>query len=802
MQILYLLVIHQKKCIYTYMKKEVNYFMNNLTDIPQDTLYPAMPLRDMVIFPKMITPIFIGRERSIKALKNLGPEDTIFLVTQKNKVEEHPRVTQLYRTGVLSKVLQIIKLQDSSLKILVEGLTKAKVQKFFNRSSYLKVSIDLIEENCPETKETIASKNVIIDLFEEYLNLHKKIPFDSFSNISQVTNLCDFCNIISAQTQIPVDKKQNLLEIDIIEKKLDNLMIYLKIEIDSLNSENKIKSRVKNQIEKNQKDYYLNEQLKAIHKELGEDDYKEELNIYRERINSTKLSKEAQEKCLNELKKLKMVSSVSSESAVIRNYLDWILDLPWQVFTKDNNNLELAATELNKNHYSLDKVKERILEYIAVSIKSKKIGGSIICLYGPPGVGKTSLAYSIAKATNRKFAKITLGGLRDEAEIKGHRRTYIGALPGKIIQSLKKAKSSNALILLDEIDKLGNDHRGDPSSALLEILDNPQNKFFSDHYLEVDFDLSNIMFIATSNSLDIPHPLLDRMEIIKVSGYTEQDKHLIAKNHLIPRIRESHNVKVEEVDIEDNVIMKIIRHYTREAGVRNLNREIEKIFRKSTCKILKEKGSVTVNVGNLINFIGVEKYDYEKKSKKNWVGIVNGLAYTTSGGDLLPIEVVKYKGKGNIKITGQLGEVMKESVQAAYSYIHSRTKCFGIKEEEFLNHDIHIHVPEGAIPKDGPSAGITISTAILSLLTGLEVDRNIAMTGEITLTGRVIGIGGLREKLLAALRAGITKVLIPKENKKDLYDIPEEIKNNISILPVDNFDQVYNEALVSPIIKK
>ncbi len=760
-------------------------------------IYPVLPIRDIVIFPKMIVPLLVGREKSIKALKNLGPNNMIFLAAQKDGSNDNPKGAEIHRIGVLCKVLQILKLQDSSIKVLVEGVEKAEVKKFINNGAYIKASLDTLPENEETNEESSVIRSALVDLFKEYIRLNKKISSEAFNSIIQIADTRDFCYAICAQIFLPVEKKQELLELPQISRKLEKIMVFINSEIELLKAEDKIKNRVRNQIEKNQKDYYLHEQLKAIHKELGEEDLKEEYNELKEKIGKLKLTKEAQEKANSELKKLKMMNPMSSEATVIRNYLDWILSLPWDIFTKNNTDLVKAEELLDQEHYALTKVKERITEYIAVNIKSKKFSGPIMCLVGPPGVGKTSLARSIATATGRNFAKVSLGGLRDETEIKGHRRTYIGAMPGKIICAIKKAASSNALILLDEVDKLVHDYRGDPASALLEVLDTSQNKHFNDHYIDLDYDLSNIMFIATANSTNIPLPLLDRMELINLSGYTESEKLAIAKQHLIPKIRISHAMSEKEFSISDEAILDTIRLYTRESGVRNLNRELEKVCRKSVKKVLNNKKLklVSVDKASLQEYLGPPKFDHTEINQKDLVGVVNGLAYTTVGGELLSIEAVKYKGKGNTKITGKLGEVMKESVQAAHSYIHSRAKEYEIKEDVFQKYDIHIHFPEGAVPKDGPSAGIAISTSIVSVLTDVPVKKDIAMTGEITLRGRVLAIGGLKEKLLAALRAGVKTVIIPKENEKDLLEIPQEVKDNVKIVSVETFDEVINHAL-------
>lgn len=769
--------------------------MKTKINISNENKFFVLPLRNIVIFPKMITHIFVDRIGGIKSLKELTHEDTILLVTQKKIENEEPKASDLYRIGVIAKILQIVKLQGNSFKILVEGLIKAKINKYISRSLSLKANAVPEQDSINSNKELSSLKNATINCLSEYINESKKISYETLNEITQIQDIIDFCNIICSQIQLPINKKQQLLEIDNIEQKLEKLMIYINSEIDLIKTENKIKLRVKSQIEKNQKDYYLQEQLKAIHKELGEEDYKEDFNELKKKIDALTIHQQIRNKAISELKKLKMMSPMSSESTIVRNYLDWIISLPWNIQTKPNKNLQIAEKALDKEHYSLNKIKDRILEYIAVNIKSKKLNGSAICLYGPPGIGKTSLAYSMANATGRKFAKITLGGLRDEAEIKGHRRTYIGAMPGRIIQAIKKAGSSNALILLDEIDKLTHDFRGDPASALLEVLDTSQNKNFSDNYLEVDYDLSNIFFVATANTLDLPYALLDRMEIIKLTGYTEKDKFHIAKNYLIKRTRTSHNMQQSELTINDDAIMDIVKYYTREAGVRNLNREIEKIFRKCIREYITYNKSINIEPNNLTKYLGPRRYTNDQITKKNEIGTCNGLAYTETGGETLIIEAVKYKGKGNIKITGQIGEIMKESVQAAHSYIHSKCKELNLDINIIQNHDIHVHVPEGAIPKDGPSAGITIATAIFSLISGITIRKDIAMTGEITLKGKIIAIGGLKEKLLAAIRSGIKIVIIPKENMKELVEMPSEIKTSLTIIPVEYFDETLQHSL-------
>ncbi len=766
-------------------------------------IYPILPLRDLVMFPKMIAPLFIGRDSSIKALEAIDRLDSkILLIAQKDPTNDSPKANEIYKVGVVSKVLQILKLQTTNVKILVEGCEKVKVVNFITDKDYIQAEVKQLGE--PQDEINKEDFNVLErslkGVFEEYVRMHRRVSNDVLHNILEIKDPKSLTDAISSHIILSVEKKQKLLEITKLKKKFEQLLIYINAEMEFLNAEHKIKSRVKTQIEKSQRDYYLNEQLKAIHKELGEEDSKDELNDIAKKIKKIKFSQEAAEKAESELKKLRVMNAFSSEANVIRNYLDWLTDIPWQKVSPIKKDLKNAQKVLDDDHFGLEKVKDRIIEYLAVGLRTSGAAGPIICLVGPPGVGKTSLAKSIAKATGRAFVKVAVGGLRDEAEIKGHRRTYIGAMPGKIIQAMKKAGTSNPLILLDEIDKMGNDYRSDPAAAMLEVLDPEQNKTFNDNYLEVDYDLSKVMFITTANSTNLQRPLLDRLEVIRLSGYTEDEKLQIACNYLIGKQMSAHGLNKGECEISDSAILEIIRYYTRESGVRNLEREIAKIMRKSVKKIMVDSvDKVSISKENINEFLGIQKYLYGEIKINNRIGITNGLSYSEVGGDLLEIEAVVLEGKGEVKITGKLGDVMKESVLAAISYIRSRAKELCIPPHFFKEHDIHLHVPEGAVPKDGPSAGIAICTSITSAITGIPVKRDIAMTGEITLGGRVLGIGGLKEKLLAALRGGVRTVLIPSENEKDLNEIPQKVKDGVHIITVTSADEVINLALVEPL---
>ncbi|MFN5382385.1 MAG: endopeptidase La [Alphaproteobacteria bacterium] len=763
--------------------------------------YPVLPLRDLVIFPGMIVPLFVGRDKSVKALEEAGNNgNKIVLLSQKDANTDSPKTSELHKIGVVGQVLQVLKLNDSTLKVLIEGKGRVKVTKYLNEDECLRASVKDLKDVLPQDKtELDALRRSIIGSFESYAQLNTKINPDILVTLQGIEDVSNFADIVSSQLMIKVEHKQEILETLSVEKRLEKILGYLQLEIDLLNTETRIKSRVRHQIEKNQKDYYLNEQLKAIHKELGEEDYKEEVVELSKKLKGLKLSKEAREKAEAELKKLKFMNPMSSESSVVRNYIDWLMNIPWKVYSPLTKDLEGAQNVLDKDHYGLEKIKERIVEYLAVNLKTNKLKSPIICLVGPPGVGKTSLVKSIARATGREFVKVALGGLRDESEVKGHRRTYIGAMPGRIIQGMKKAKRSNPVMLLDEIDKMSSDYRGDPASAMLEVLDPEQNSTFNDHYMEVDYDLSQVMFVATANSLDgIPRPLMDRMEIIRLAGYTEDEKLAIAKNYLIPKQLEAHGTDKKEIAISKDALIDIVRYYTAESGVRSLDRNIAKLIRKSVKEIMSnsEKKSVSITSENLHDFLGVKRYSFGLIEKDDLIGITNGLAYSEVGGDLLSIEAVMLYGKGgDLKITGKLGDVMKESAQAALSYIRSRCIDYGVKPTVFKTKDIHIHVPEGATPKDGPSAGIAISTSLISVLTGIPVRRDVAMTGEITLRGRVLPIGGLKEKLLAALRGGVKTAIIPKENVKDLEEIPENVKSGLEIVPVETVDEVYKVAL-------
>ena len=765
-------------------------------------LKPLLPLRDIVIFPSMVVPLFVGREKSIKALQEVMKTDkSIVLVTQKNSEIDDPTSKDLYQYGCLSKVLQLLKLPDGTVKVLVEGEKRVKILKHDETgSNFLTCEVEIKEDqNNSKDLELLASG--LLKKFERLQILNKKDLNDGSGNLKNIKEPSQIANNISSNLNIQIFEKQELLEIIDLKKRLEKIHTLIEKETSVLSVEKKIRGRVKNQMEKTQREYYLNEQLKAIQKELGEiDEGKDELTSLSKAISDAKMPKLAKEKCLSELKKLKSMSPMSAEATVVRNYLDWMTELPWSTKSKINTDLNNAQKILDEDHYGLEKVKERIIEFLAVQKRIQKMKGPILCLVGPPGVGKTSLGKSIAKATNRKFIRISLGGIRDEAEIRGHRRTYIGSLPGKIIQMMKKAGTKNPLFLLDEIDKVGNDYRGDPSSALLEALDPEQNKEFNDHYLEVDYDLSDVMFVTTANTLNILPPLLDRMEVIRLSGYTEDEKVNISQKYLIPNQSKNNGLKNEEWSIPENINRKIIRHYTRESGVRNLEREISKIARKLVKKIdNKENVNNPVNETDLKNLLGVQKFNYGEIEEENGVGVVTGLAWTEVGGEILKIESAVMPGKGKMQITGKLGDVMQESVKAAKSYIRSRSLDYGIIPPIFDKKDFHIHVPEGATPKDGPSAGIGMVTSIISAITEIPVNKNVAMTGEITLRGLVLPIGGLKEKLLAAHRAGIKKVLIPIENKKDLVEVPKTILDSMEIIPVKNIDEVLKVALTKPL---
>lgn len=762
--------------------------------------YPVLPLRDIVVYPKMIVPLFVGRDKSIRALQSVvDTEGNIILATQKDSAVEDPQSDDIYHIGTLGTVVQMLKLPDGTVKVLIEGMERVKISKFLKNKEFLEAEAEVIPE--AKTKNSLeleALVRAVLSQFEEYVKLSKKTPPEVLVSVNQIEDFGKLADTIAAHLSLKIADKQALLEGKTLAERFEKILGFMDAELTVLEVENKIKSRVKKQMEKSQKEYYLNEQMKAIQKELGDGDEDGEITEYMKRIEKTKLSKEAKEKALAEVKKLKNMSAMSSEATVVRNYLDWLLDIPWKKRSKVNKDLSKALDILEKDHYGLDKVKERIVEYLAVQARADKVKGPILCLVGPPGVGKTSLGKSIARATGRSFVRASLGGMRDEAEIRGHRRTYIGSMPGKVIKGMKKAATSNPLFLLDEIDKLGNDYRGDPSSALLEVLDPEQNSAFNDHYLEVDYDLSDVMFVTTANSLDMPRPLLDRMEIIRLSGYTENEKIEIAKRHLIPKIYNENAVKKSELSISDEAIRDIIRYYTREAGVRNLERELSTIARKAIKEILLSSGKtakITITPKNLEKYLGVIKYRYGEAEREDHVGVTTGLAWTEVGGDILFIEAVDMPGKGKITQTGKLGDVMKESIETAYSVVRSHSRDLGINPEIFDKIDIHVHVPEGATPKDGPSAGIAMYTTLVSVLTKIPVRKDVAMTGEITLQGRVLPIGGLKEKLLAALRAGIKTVIIPQENEKDLAEIPANVKEGMKIIPVSEVSEVINIAL-------
>ncbi|MCI5045490.1 MAG: endopeptidase La [Aquisalinus sp.] len=760
--------------------------------------YPVLPLRDIVVFPHMIVPLFVGREKSVKALENVMTDDKeILLVAQKDASNDDPNPEDIYSVGVVAKVLQLLKLPDGTVKVLVEGAQRATIVKYLENETFFEAEAMLLEEEEAEPAEIEALARSVNTQFESYVKLNKRVSPEVIVAVGQIDEASKLADTVASHLNIKISEKQELLEVIKVTDRLEAVYSLMEGEMSVLQVEKKIRNRVKRQMEKTQREYYLNEQMKAIQKELGDnDEARDELTELEEKIGKTKLSKEAKTKAEGELKKLRQMSPMSAESTVVRNYLDWILSIPWGSKSKLKNNLEKAEEILDTDHYGLEKVKERIIEYLAVQKRTNKLKGPILCLVGPPGVGKTSLGKSIAKSTGREFVRISLGGVRDEAEIRGHRRTYIGSMPGKIIQSMKKTKKSNPLFLMDEIDKMGRDFRGDPASALLEVLDPEQNATFADHYLEVDYDLSDVMFVTTANSLDMPQPLLDRMEIIRIPGYTEDEKKEISRRHLIPKQLENHGMTEKEWEITDEGLVGLIRNYTREAGVRNLERELANLIRKAVREI-EQRGAekVALTEDNLSEYAGVLKYRFGELDGDDLVGVVTGLAWTSVGGDILKIEAVKMPGKGKMTPTGNLKDVMKESVSAAASYVRSRATEFGVKPPVFDKTDIHIHVPEGATPKDGPSAGVAMATAIVSVLTGIPIRKDIAMTGEISLRGRVLAIGGLKEKLLAALRAGTKTVLIPEENEKDLADIPQNVLDSLEVIPVTTVDEVLQHAL-------
>ena len=760
--------------------------------------FPALPLRDLVIYPKMIVPLFVGRKKSVNALQSLSDGNKVVLMAQKNADTEDPGFDDVYHIGTLGSILQTVKLPDGTLKILVEGIERVKISDFNDSGDYISVTAEIIKSSEENSAELEALARVVLSQFEEYVKLSKRIPSEILSSLHLIEDHGKLADTISSHLSLKIEQKQLLLEAKNLHSRFEKILEFIDAEITMLEVENKIKNRVKKQMEKSQKEYYLNEQMKAIQKELNDGEDDDEISEYMKKIEKAKLTKEAKERALSEVKKFKTMGVMSSEATVVRNYLNWILDLPWKKRCKINKDLKKAQEILEADHYGLEKVKERIIEYLAVQSRADKVKGPILCLVGSPGVGKTSLGKSIARATGRTFVRASLGGMRDEAEIRGHRRTYIGSMPGKIIKGIKKAGCSNPLFLLDEIDKLGSDWRGDPSSALLEVLDPEQNSTFSDHYLELDYDLSDVMFVTTANSLDMPRPLLDRMEIISLSGYTEEEKVEIAKRHLIPKIFGENAVECSELTISDDAVRDIIRYYTREAGVRNLERALSTIARKSVKEILLSPEKcikIDVDSSNLEKYLGVRKFRYGEAETKDLVGVTTGLAWTEVGGDILFIEAAKMPGKGKVTETGKLGDVMKESIDTAYSVVRSHSLELGINPDIFEITDIHIHVPEGATPKDGPSAGIATYTTIVSVLTNIPVRKDVAMTGEITLQGRVLPIGGLKEKLLAALRGGIKTVLIPQDNVKDLEELPANVKEGLNIVPVSHVSEVLPIAL-------
>ncbi len=778
-----------------------------MTDIPTTmqatgesrATLPVLPLRDIVVFPHMIVPLFVGRERSINALEQVMERDKrILLVAQKNPADDEPGPDEIYSVGTVATVMQLLRLPDGTVKVLVEGVERARITEYVRTDDYFEAAVETMKDTVSDPAEAEALARTVVEQFTTYVKLNKKVPQEAVETISQITDHSKLADTVAAHLAIKLPEKQELLEIADVARRLEKAFALMEGEISVLQVEKRIRSRVKKQMEKTQREYYLNEQMKAIQKELGGgEEGEDEFAELEEKIRKTKLSKEAREKAEAELKKLRQMSPMSAEATVVRNYLDWLLSIPWGRKSKVKKDLDYARKVLDAEHYGLEKVKERILEYLAVQQRTNKLKGPILCLVGPPGVGKTSLGKSIAKATGRKFVRMSLGGVRDEAEIRGHRRTYIGSMPGKVIQSMKKAGTVNPFFLLDEIDKMGMDYRGDPAAALLEVLDPEQNATFMDHYLEVEYDLSQVMFVTTANTLNIPPALLDRMEIIRIAGYTEDEKMEIARRHLIPKAMEAHGLKKGEFSLDDGALRTIIRRYTREAGVRSLEREINKLARKAVKELVTtKKKRIRVTEKNLEDFLGVPKFRYGEAEREDQVGVVTGLAWTEVGGELLTIEAVDMYGKGKMTVTGNLRDVMKESISAAASYVRSRAPDFGIAPTLFDKRDIHVHVPEGATPKDGPSAGIAMVTAIVSVLTGIKVHKDVAMTGEITLRGRVLPIGGLKEKLLAALRGGIRTVLIPEDNVKDLAEIPDNVKSGLEIIPVSHVDKVLDVALV------
>jgi len=761
-------------------------------------VYPVLPLRDIVVFPHMIVPLFVGREKSVRALEEVMKDDKqILLASQREASEDNPSREDIYDVGTIANVLQLLKLPDGTVKVLVEGQARARILQYTDRDEFFEAEASLLPDSKKEVQAIEALSRSIAAEFEKYVKLNKNVPQEVVASIGQIEDPSRLADTIAGHLGVKLSQKQELLEVIDVAERLERIYGLMQSEISVLQVEKKIKSRVKRQMEKTQREYYLNEQMKAIQRELGEtEDGRDEASEIEERIEKTKLSKEAKDKALAELKKLRQMSPMSAEATVVRNYLDWMLSIPWGKRSRVKKDLRQAEAVLENDHYGLEKVKERIVEYLAVQQRATKMKGPILCLVGPPGVGKTSLGKSVAKATGREFIRISLGGVRDEAEIRGHRRTYIGSMPGKIIQSMKKAKTVNPLILLDEIDKMGQDFRGDPASAMLEVLDPEQNATFADHYLEVEYDLSNVMFITTANTMNMPRPLLDRMEVIRLSGYTEDEKVEIAKRHLMPKQLKAHGLKAKEFSLENDALIALVRTYTREAGVRNLERELAKLCRKAVTVLVKgDAKSLEVTTERLEDLLGPPRFKFGLAEEQDQVGCVTGLAWTEVGGDLLSIEALRLPGKGRMKTTGTLGDVMKESIDAAASYVRSQAPAFGVKPTRFEKIDIHVHVPEGATPKDGPSAGVAMVTSIVSVLTNIPIHKDVAMTGEVTLRGHVLPIGGLKEKLLAALRGGIKTVLIPKDNVKDLREIPDNVKEGLEIIPVETVRQVLDIAL-------